>query len=159
MGVSFTIGAGPRQSSHSQVRLRRGSWPHFTVSDSRLPSPLGPSSRIYILQEEGCPAVTPGIGFPFRHLLRLARLRWRYSNPPPYGIQLRQLRSSIASRYIASAQKEYNTLPPTVALSLHVYLFLSNGPLFWCVDARLLCYCLATNDVPVAAETCLVAIS
>jgi hypothetical protein len=36
MGPSFTIAAGPRQRSHSQVRVSRDSWPHFTVSDSRL---------------------------------------------------------------------------------------------------------------------------
>jgi hypothetical protein len=28
------------------------------------------------------PSYTPGIGFPLRCLLRLAGLRWRYSNPP-----------------------------------------------------------------------------
>jgi hypothetical protein len=27
----------------------------------------------------------PGTGFPFRRLLRLAGLLWRYSNPPPHG--------------------------------------------------------------------------
>jgi hypothetical protein len=27
----------------------------------------------------------PGSGFPFRRLLRLAGLRWRYSKPPPHG--------------------------------------------------------------------------
>jgi hypothetical protein len=36
MGLSFTIPAGPRQRSHSQVRVPRGSWPHFTVSDSYI---------------------------------------------------------------------------------------------------------------------------
>jgi hypothetical protein len=39
MGLSFTTVAGPRQSSHFQVRVPRHSWPHFTVSDSRLPPP------------------------------------------------------------------------------------------------------------------------
>jgi hypothetical protein len=33
-GLSFTIAAGPRQRSHSQVRAPRDSWPNFTVSDS-----------------------------------------------------------------------------------------------------------------------------
>jgi hypothetical protein len=41
MGVSFAIAAGPRQRSHSQVSVRRDSWPHFTVSDSRLPNLTG----------------------------------------------------------------------------------------------------------------------
>jgi hypothetical protein len=36
MCLSFTIAAGPRQRIHSQVRVPQESWPHFTVSDSRL---------------------------------------------------------------------------------------------------------------------------
>jgi hypothetical protein len=42
MDLSFTIAAGPSQRSHSQVRVSRNSWSHFTVSDSRLPQPVGP---------------------------------------------------------------------------------------------------------------------
>jgi hypothetical protein len=53
MGLSFTIAAGPRQRSHSQVRIPRGSWPHFNLSDSRLPQPGGQDLRIYIPQEQG----------------------------------------------------------------------------------------------------------
>jgi hypothetical protein len=30
MGLSFTIAAGPRQRIHSQVRVPRDTWPHFT---------------------------------------------------------------------------------------------------------------------------------
>jgi hypothetical protein len=41
MGLSFTIAAGPRQRSHSQIRVPWDSWPHFTLSDSRLPQPAG----------------------------------------------------------------------------------------------------------------------
>jgi hypothetical protein len=48
MGLTFTIAAGPRQSSHSQVRVPRDSWPYFTVSDSRLPQPGGPGPPVYI---------------------------------------------------------------------------------------------------------------
>jgi hypothetical protein len=29
--------------------------------------------------------------FPFRRLLRLAGLRWRYSTPPPHGLKLNQI--------------------------------------------------------------------
>jgi hypothetical protein len=36
-GLSFTISAGPRQRSHSWVRVQWDSRPYFTVSDSRLP--------------------------------------------------------------------------------------------------------------------------
>jgi hypothetical protein len=85
-GSAFTIAADPRQSSHSWVGVPRDSWPYFTLSDSRLPQPGGPGPRIYIPQEEGGPVIPPGIGFPFRRLLRLAGLRWRYSYPPPRGV-------------------------------------------------------------------------
>jgi hypothetical protein len=59
-GLSFTIAAGSRQRSHSRVWVPWNSRPYFTVSDWRL---------------------------PFRRLLRLAGLRWKYSTPPPHGFQ------------------------------------------------------------------------
>jgi hypothetical protein len=37
MNLSFAVAASTRQCSHSQVREPRTSWPHFTVSDARLP--------------------------------------------------------------------------------------------------------------------------
>jgi hypothetical protein len=85
-GLSFTIAAGPRQRSYSRVWDPRESWPHFTDSDSRLLQPGGPGPRIYIPQEQGDPVISPGTGFPFRRLLRLAGLRWKYSNPPSHGL-------------------------------------------------------------------------
>jgi hypothetical protein len=88
MGLSFTIAAGPRQHSHSQVQVSLDSRPQFTVSDSRLPQLGGPGPRIYIPQEEGGPVIPPGTGFPFRPLLWFAGLRWRYSTPPPHGLEL-----------------------------------------------------------------------
>jgi hypothetical protein len=48
MGLSYTIPAGPRQRSHSQVRVPRDSWPYFTVSDSRLPQAAEPGPCIFI---------------------------------------------------------------------------------------------------------------
>jgi hypothetical protein len=56
VGLSFIIAAGPRQRSHSQIRVPRDSW-HFTVSESRLPQPGGPGLRIYIPQEQGGPVI------------------------------------------------------------------------------------------------------
>jgi hypothetical protein len=44
-GLSFTIFAGPRQRSHSRVRVPWDSLPNFTVSDSRLPFPSPPTTR------------------------------------------------------------------------------------------------------------------
>jgi hypothetical protein len=86
MGLSFTIDDGTRKRSHSQVRVPRYSWPHFTVSGSRLPQPAGPGPRIYIPQEQGRPIMPPSTEFPFLRLLRIAGLRWRFSNPPPHWI-------------------------------------------------------------------------
>jgi hypothetical protein len=64
-GLPFTIAAGPRQRSHSWVRVPLDSWPYFTVSDSRLSQFGGQGPRIYIPQEQGGPAIPPGIGFLF----------------------------------------------------------------------------------------------
>jgi hypothetical protein len=50
-GLSFTI-ADLRQRSHSQVGVPQDSWPHFTVSDSRVLQPGGPDPCIYIPQEQ-----------------------------------------------------------------------------------------------------------
>jgi hypothetical protein len=47
MGLPFTIAAGPRQRSHSQVRVPRDSWPHFTVSDSILSACKAMSPYLY----------------------------------------------------------------------------------------------------------------
>jgi hypothetical protein len=93
MGLPFTIRVGPRQRSHSWVRVPRDSWPYFTVSDSILPKPGGPNPCIYIPQGQGGPVISPGTGFPFRRLLRLAEQRWRYSNPPPQASSLGQSNS------------------------------------------------------------------
>jgi hypothetical protein len=38
MDLLFKIATGPRQRSHSRVRVPRDSWPYFTVSNSRLSS-------------------------------------------------------------------------------------------------------------------------
>jgi hypothetical protein len=75
MGLSFTIAAGLHQRSHSQVRLQRDSWPHFTVSNLSLHQPGGPGPRIYTPQEQGVPVTPSGTGFLFRRLLHLAGLR------------------------------------------------------------------------------------
>jgi hypothetical protein len=44
-GLSFTIAAGPRQCSHSRVRVPRDSRPYFIVSDSRLFFSSPPTTR------------------------------------------------------------------------------------------------------------------
>jgi hypothetical protein len=42
------------------------------------PQPGEPGPHIYIAQEQGGPVVPPGTAVPFRRLLRLAGLRWRW---------------------------------------------------------------------------------
>jgi hypothetical protein len=74
MDLSFTTVSGPRQRSHS-----------------RIPSPAGLMTTFYCLRFETpltwratSPYLyPPGTGFPFRRLLRLAGIRWRYSQTPP----------------------------------------------------------------------------
>jgi hypothetical protein len=39
-GLSFIIAAGPRQASHSRVRVPQDLWPYFIIWDSRLPQPV-----------------------------------------------------------------------------------------------------------------------
>jgi hypothetical protein len=58
---------------------------YILLSHLRLLQPGGPGPRIYIPQEPGGPVIPPGTGFSFRHLLRLAGQRWRYSNRPILG--------------------------------------------------------------------------
>jgi hypothetical protein len=82
IGLEFarTVASGPCKSNHSPVQVPQNSLPYFTVSFD-TPQPGGSTPYIYIPQEQGGPVIPPGTGFPFRRLLRLARLRWRYSIP------------------------------------------------------------------------------
>jgi hypothetical protein len=74
---------GPCQSNHSWSKSRR-THDYILLSHVRVPQTGGPGPRIYIPQERGGPVVPPGTGFYSRRFLRLAELRWRYSNPPPH---------------------------------------------------------------------------
>jgi hypothetical protein len=58
----FAIAVGHRHPSHSRVGVQRDSWPHFPVSDSRLPQPRKPGPRIYIPQEQGGPVILSRTG-------------------------------------------------------------------------------------------------
>jgi hypothetical protein len=84
------------------LRVPRDSWLYCTVLDSRLPQPGVPGLRIYIPYKQGgpvIPPVPPGIGFPFRRLLRFARLRRYYSNPrPPPPRRARGMKSKTKPR-------------------------------------------------------------
>jgi hypothetical protein len=94
--VSFTIGAGHRQRSHSQVRFPRDQLPYFTASDSRVPQPGGPVS-VFISRRDRVAWLYPhALGSLFRRLLRLIGLQWDYSTPPPHGMSLTRI-SDIAT--------------------------------------------------------------
>jgi hypothetical protein len=62
---------------------------HFFTEQGRQPCVQPPTRRtmslcISVPQRHGGPALSPDTGFPFRRLVRLAGLRWRYSNPSPH---------------------------------------------------------------------------
>jgi hypothetical protein len=58
---------------------------HILLSEIRDSPNLEGQIPILISPRERCgPVMPPGTGFPFRRLLRLAVLRWRYSTPPPH---------------------------------------------------------------------------
>jgi hypothetical protein len=86
MGLSCTIAAGPRQRSHSQVRVQRNLWPHFISQfrdlpnlEGQVPVFISPRNRVVRLYPQA-------LGSSFRRLLRLAGLRWTNSNLPPHGL-------------------------------------------------------------------------
>jgi hypothetical protein len=135
MCLLFTIAAVTCQQSHSQVRLPRDSWPHFTVSNSRLSQPGGPGPRIYIPQEQVGPVIAPGTGFPFRRLLRLAGLRWRYSTPPPHGI--------IENTIVSSRHYRTDHLENTASQPLH------------CCMLRICCLATGVFAEPLLSNGCL----
>jgi hypothetical protein len=65
----------------------RGTHDHILLSQIRDSPNLEGQVPVFIYPQEQCgPVIPPGTGFPFRRLLRLAWLRWRYSNPPPHGV-------------------------------------------------------------------------
>jgi hypothetical protein len=63
--LSYTISAGPRQRSHSQIRVPRNSRPYFTVSDSRFPRTWKTRSPYLYLPGTGWPNYTPRHWVPF----------------------------------------------------------------------------------------------
>jgi hypothetical protein len=60
---------------------------------------------LYFSEQSGL-IITPGTGFHFRRPLRLAGLRWRYSNPLPHGVGLVYL--MVASLYSLDTERIEN---------------------------------------------------
>jgi hypothetical protein len=101
-----------------------------------------PGPRIYIPQEHGGPVIPPGIGFPFRRLLRPAGLRCRYSTPPPASLG--------SSLYSFGADTKENTASNSFAI------IIMGGCL---AIARILVTCLqaATEQFHVPSSDCFIA--
>jgi hypothetical protein len=88
----------------------------------------------------------PDTGFPSRCLLRLAGLRWRYSNPPPHGI-LVEIQGTFTALYCChllvifatttnaphsrtrNAQSTTNCIPRTRIQLCHRALYIVTGRL------------------------------
>jgi hypothetical protein len=68
----------------------RGNHDHILLSEVRDSPNLEGQVPVFFPQEQGGPVIPPGTGFPFRRLLGLAGLRWRYSIPPPHGLSCNQ---------------------------------------------------------------------
>jgi hypothetical protein len=83
----------------------RGTHDYKLISQIRdSPKPGVPGLHINIPQEQGGPVIPPGTVFPFRGLLRLVGLRWRYSNPPPQVLSLKLYceRRSVGQFFLVS---------------------------------------------------------
>jgi hypothetical protein len=70
--------------------IPRDSRPYFIVPILETPQTWRARSPYLYPTGTGWPSYTPGPCVPFRRPLRLAGLRWRYSNPPPHGNELTQ---------------------------------------------------------------------
>jgi hypothetical protein len=90
-GLTFTIAAGPRQGSHTRVQVLRDSLPYFTGVRLDTPPTWRARSLYLYPPETGWPSYTTRNWreFPFRRLLQLAGLRWRYSNPPQLQLKVK----------------------------------------------------------------------
>jgi hypothetical protein len=79
---------------------------HILLSQIRdSPNLVARSPYLYPPEQSG-PVIPPGTEFPFRRLLRLAGLWWRYSNPPPQKISLEP---AWFPRYIALGRTQRKT--------------------------------------------------
>jgi hypothetical protein len=62
-------------------------------------------------QGRGGPVIPPGSGFPFCCLLRLARQRWRYSNPPPHWIDYVKSKSYFTTGCLPQISSSWRQAP------------------------------------------------
>jgi hypothetical protein len=103
MGLLFTIAEGPRQRSHSEVRVPEHSWPYFNVSDLRLPQPGRPGSRIY-LPGKRWPSYTPRHWVSFSSTPTICRATVEVIYPPPCGTSSHQVFGQSQSHIATDGQ-------------------------------------------------------
>jgi hypothetical protein len=97
------------------------------------PQPGGPGPHIYIPQEQGGQVITPGTGSPFRHLLQLAGLRWRYSVLPPHGqYSLNTVLNVYIKHRILPRREHLSVTPKRIMFSpRHPRVLEMELPLWW----------------------------
>jgi hypothetical protein len=132
MGLSFTIAAGPRHRSYFQIQALWESWPHFTVSDSRLPQSGESGPGIYIPKEQGGSVITPGTVFPLRCLLQLVGLQWRSRT---LSLTHRRVwaEQQTKERTRTVTPKRQSGWPLLGNSGKHVTAILRQQPLYYCV--------------------------
>jgi hypothetical protein len=85
------------------------------VSPASNPQPGGPGLCTSVPQEQGGLFIPPGTGFPFRRLLWLSGLRWRYCNPPPHG----ECRHFIEENFYLNVHEGTAQWSPHAQISIH----------------------------------------
>jgi hypothetical protein len=121
--LTRTVVSGPRQSNHFRVQVPQNLQPYFTASYVTLPTWRARSLHLHS-PGTGRPSYNPGHWVPFLSFLRLAGLRWKYSNPPSHG-DFWFLRQSFAIcinatgyTYIWSILADYPALPGYLFIQL-----------------------------------------
>jgi hypothetical protein len=85
-GLYFSVFAGHRQRSLSQIWVPRDSEHNLLSIFLRLPQPGGPGSCIYFPQEQGSPVIPPGIGLLNQSLWNLLFIS-RHLSPSPINLR------------------------------------------------------------------------
>jgi hypothetical protein len=89
-GLSFAIATGPRQRTHSRVRVPWDSRPYFTVSDSRLPFSSPPTTRRATVEVfDPASSIPCGGGVEYLYRSPASRRRQRKGNLVPGVITAR----------------------------------------------------------------------
>jgi hypothetical protein len=133
MGLSFKIAAGPRQRSHSRVRVPRDSWPHSRPPNWRARSPyLYPRGT-------GWPSYTPRHWVPFSSPPTTRRATVEVLDPHLHTGLLSQL--ARVPRCMVSGWTQQGTPYPSLwpnNTSIVAYVFVAAGT---CLPSR----CRATD--------------